>query len=381
MRSPDDCLLNLNFFTESLENDFKKQLEERQKYTDQLQREIEQKEKEFLEYCKQVEIDNDRNMVESQLSYEKRLKDSEEIITKWRGEASVLKKKNSNVTRECEELRKEVETLRSQKDKFQQNIRNYQKDAEDLKKEIQEREVTIKDKEKRLSDFQKKNQELEKFKQVLSHKVNELKAEIEPRENEIKERKEQIFEMERELKNMQKNNQRLNLKLSELKDKLIGTEKDLKNERSKNRAAKIQYTRVCGDICEISNSIQYPERLKEEVKRLYHRYANKPELKSSLSLDSEVQSEFNRQRDQLEKLLAEAKSKQVKKKDDTDTAKLLRENVALITELNHLRVELNDLRKQNAQMESVLGISGKNMPSSIAKRKLEKAVAVRLFGF
>jgi len=36
-----------------------------------------------------LQLSDDRNMVESQLSYEKRLKDSEEIITRWRGETGV----------------------------------------------------------------------------------------------------------------------------------------------------------------------------------------------------------------------------------------------------------------------------------------------------
>lgn len=364
------------FSTESLENDFKLQLEERQKHADQLLKEIEQKEMEFVEYCKQVEIDNDRNMVESQLSYEKRLKDSEEVITKWRGEAGVLKKKNSVITKECEELRKDVENLRSQQTKFKDRIKNYQKDVEDLKKEINERELTIKDKEKRLVEFQKKNQELEKYKQVLTHKMNELKSEIEPREIEIKEKKEQIFEMEKELKNLQHSNTNLNLKLSEMKDKLIGFEKDLKIERVKSRNARAQLTQICSEIYEVTNYIQRPDKLKEEVKNLYQRYANDPELKKTLSLDSEIQNEFNRQREHFEKTLAETKAKQVKKKSDTDCVKLLRENVALLTEVNKLRVELNDVKKQNNQMESVLGVSGKYMPTTVARRTLEKAVVV-----
>ncbi len=50
-------------------------------------------------------------MVESQLSYEKRLKDSDEIIGRWRGDAGVLKKKNTTITKECDELRKEIEFM------------------------------------------------------------------------------------------------------------------------------------------------------------------------------------------------------------------------------------------------------------------------------
>lgn len=256
----------------SLDKGFKKQLDEREAYIQQLMRDIQEKEKQVTEYCKQVEIDNDRNMVESQLSYEKRIKECEEIITRWRGDAGVLKKRNTTTSKECEELRKEIETLRGQHSRFQQSIRSYQKDVEDLKKEIQDREATIKNNEKRLNECQKKNQELDKYKQVLTHKLNELKAEIEPRELEIKDKKEQIFEMERELKTLQQTSLHTTLKLSELKDKYFGSEKELKLERIRSRTARAQMSRVCADIFEVSNYIQKPEKLKDEVKNLYHRY-------------------------------------------------------------------------------------------------------------
>jgi len=50
----------------------------------------------------------------------------------------------------------------------------------------------------------------------------------------------------------------------------------------------------------------------------------------------------------------------------------------LITELNRLRAELKDLQKVSTHMESILGISGKYMPTRLAKEKLNKAVAVRI---
>lgn len=46
-----------NFISESLERNFKKQLDERQEYVNRLLLEIKEKEKEFEEYCRQVEID------------------------------------------------------------------------------------------------------------------------------------------------------------------------------------------------------------------------------------------------------------------------------------------------------------------------------------
>jgi cilia- and flagella-associated protein 57 len=313
-------------------------------------------------------------MVESQLSYEKRLKDSDEIIARWRGESGVLKKKNSTINKECDELRKEIELLHSQQERFQEIIRSNQKDIDDLKRDVHQRDNLIKSKEKMLADLNKRTQELEKYKQALTHKMNELKMEIEPRETEIREKKERIFEMERELKTLQHNHLQAGLKLSELRDKFYGSEKELKIERTRAKTARAQLMRICSDIYEVSNYIQHPDKLKEEVMKLYHRYSNSPELKKTLTLDADVQSEFTRHREYFEKIITDSKSKQSKKKTENESVKLLRENVELITELNRLRKEYRETIKQNQEMQSILGISTRNMLPSDAKKKLEQAI-------
>lgn len=45
--------------SESLDKNFKKQLDERQEFVNRLLLEIKEKEKEFEEYCRQVEIDRE----------------------------------------------------------------------------------------------------------------------------------------------------------------------------------------------------------------------------------------------------------------------------------------------------------------------------------
>lgn len=321
-------------------------------------------------------------MVESQLSYEKRLKDSDEIITRWRGDAGVLKKKNNNMGKECEDLRKEIELLRSQHARFQDTIRHNQKQIDDLKHDRSQRDSTIKEKEKLLAEMNKRTQELEKYKQALTNKMHELKSEIEPRETEIREKKERIFEMERELKLLQQQQLNSGLKLSELRDKFLGSEKELKVERARSRISRDQLTRICTDIHKVSNYIQQsPEKLKEQVIRLFHRYANDTELKTTLQLDVEVQNEFARQREYYEKMSVgkqSASTTKLGKKSrnsglDHETVKLLKENVVLITELNRLRMDLSEREKENEQMKSLLGTSSRSMLPSIARKKLEKA--------
>lgn len=315
------------------------------------------------------------------MSYEKRLKDSDEIITRWRGDAGVLKKKNSNMAKECEDLRKEIELLRSQYGRFQDQIRQSQRQIDDLKHERTQRDIMIKEREKQVAELNKRTQELEKFKQTLTHKMNELKSEIEPRETEIREKKERIFEMERELKLLQQQQLHSGLKLSELRDKFLGSEKELKVERVRSKNARAQLMRICSDIYKVSNYIQQsPEKLKEQVIALFHRYSNNLELKKTLQLDVEIQNEFLRQRDYFERMLKSESSPQSKgglKKTprsgmDHDTLKLLKENVTLITELNRLRAELKEKQSDNDRMKSLMGMSSRTMLPIIAKKKIER---------
>lgn len=375
LRRSAGCLQNT---IEALETDFKKQLHERQELIRQLMQEMDSKKVEFAEFCKQVDIDGDRKLVETKLSYEQRLKDENDAMLKWRAEAGVLNKKYHNVSHNCDELEKEKAVLLAEHHKTRGVIRGFEKDVAELKKEIKDRDVTIRDKEKRLSDLLKKNQELEKYKLVLNHKIVELKAQIEPREREIKEKKDQIVDMEKELEGLELNNQQLELQLSELKDKYISIDKELKLERSRCRASRTQVERICGDIFQLSGYVQSPiGDLKTEVKKLFHRYADDKALRKSLEQDSDVVNEFLRQREHLERLLESYRQKD-KKVETNSNGKLIMENVKLLGELNAVRVELKDVQRRAYHMESILGISGKYVPTAVAREKLAKACAVRI---
>lgn len=363
---------------EALETDFKKQLNERQELIRQLMKEMDDKKIEFVEYSQHVEVDNDRNMVETKLEYEKLLKDEQDRSIKWRGEAGVLRKKFQSITQKCETLTDEIENLQAEHENYQKKIQGFQKDIEDLKKEIKDRDITLQNKEKQVNELQKKNQELEKYKQVLQHKIDELKVQIEPRERVIKEKKDQIADMENELESLQKSNSQLELQLSELKDKYHGNEIELKAEKIRSRSSRSYVSRICGDIHEVSGLLQKQEKLKDGVKNLYHKYADDQELKKTLELDSDVKSEFGRQRIYMERVTSGTKVKVESSSETGNFGKLLKQNVGLVTECNTLRAELKESNKHAGNMESLLGISSRNMTPSVAKAKLDKALTVSL---
>nr|XP_029708990.1 cilia- and flagella-associated protein 57-like [Aedes albopictus] len=360
---------------ESLEADQKKQLVEKQEIIDGLLKEMDRKRIEFNEYCKQVDVDNDRNKVELQLNYEKKLQEEEENCMKWRGEAGVLKKKFSTLSREAENYRKEIETLQYQHGKFQQVIKQHQRDIEDLKRDLADRESIIKEKERKLHEMNKKTNELEKYKQVQTHKINELKSQIEPKDREIKEKKEIIGEMEKKLEELQLNNKQLALQLQELRDKYYGADLELRKERNRFRSSKNQYQQVCREIYNVAGLIQKPDELKRGITDLCHRYSDDKELQKSLASSEDVQNEFLRQREHLEKLTKNAKMKSGQTKDTGETMKLMKENMELLAELNKLRELLNEKQRACTRMEALLGLSSKAISPREAKLKLEKAVA------
>uniref|UniRef100_A0A182NUB5 WD_REPEATS_REGION domain-containing protein n=1 Tax=Anopheles dirus TaxID=7168 RepID=A0A182NUB5_9DIPT len=363
---------------ESMEADQKRLLADKQEVINNMLSDMDRKRAEFDEYCRQVDIDNDRHKVELQLQYEKKLQEEEENSIKWRGEAGVLKKKFSTLSREAETYRKEIETMQAQHGKFQQSIRQHQREIDGLRKELAERDSTIRDKDRKVYELGKKNAELEKYKQVLSLKIAELKAQIEPKEREIKERKEFILEMEKKLEELQQQNKQYELQLQELRDKYCGVDLELRRERNRFRAAKAQYQRLCGEIYNVSALIQRPDELKRSVKDLCHRYSNDKELQKSLALDEDVQNEFLRQREYLERMTKSAKQKASgQRKDAGESLRLMKENMELLAELNKLRELLNEKQRACTRMEALLGLSSKAISPRQAKEKLEKAVTDR----
>merc|ERR1711972_655817 len=98
--------------------------------------------------------------------------------------------------------------------------------------------------------------------------------------------------------------------------------------------------------------IQEPKQLKEAVANLYRKYVQSGAKK--LDLDTDMQKEYNRQRDYLEKSVDSLKRKLEKDSQAhrIDNMRIMQENVSLITEINHLRREINALRHERITQET-----------------------------
>ncbi|KAM5248101.1 cilia- and flagella-associated protein 57 [Ctenodactylus gundi] len=349
---------------EELTEFYEARLQEKSSLLEEAQEDVRQQLREFEETKKQIEEDEDREIQDIKTKYEKKLRDEKEANLRLRGETGIMRKKFSSLQKEIEERTGDIENLRGEQVKLQGVIKSLEKDIQGLKREIQERDETIQDKEKRIYDLKKKNQELEKFKFVLDYKIKELKKQIEPRENEIKVMKEQIQEMEAELEKFHKQNTQLELTVTVLWQKLRATDQEVRKERQKEWDLEALVKRFKTDLHNCVAYIQEPQQLKEKIRGLFEKYVQRADMVEIAGMNSDLQQEYARQREHLERNLATLKKKVVKESElhRTDYVRIMQENVSLIKEINELRRELKFTRSQVYDLEAALKLSKKTRP-------------------
>jgi len=368
---------------EELTEYYDKKLLEKQGQLEQTSEEGRQQQREYEETKKQIEEDADREILDIKNKYERKLKEEKESNLRLKGETGIMRKKFMSLQKDIDEHKSDIQKLHGEQNKLQGIIKSLEKDIYGLKKEIQERDETIQDKEKRIYDLKKKNQELEKFKFVLDYKIKELKKQIEPRENDIKAMKEQIQEMESELERFHKQNTNLELNIEELKLKLKATEKEMYHERQKVHDVEAVVKRFKTDIHNTVGFIQDPKKLKESIKQVYVKYVS-DDTHEQAGLDADIQQEYSRQREHLERSVASLRKKLAKDTEihRADNVRIMQENVMLINEINDLRRELKMSRTQVHDLETSLNVlrkqqhisSNNNQQMNGSKEKLKDSI-------
>ncbi|XP_063431022.1 cilia- and flagella-associated protein 57-like [Mytilus galloprovincialis] len=349
--------------------------------------EAQQAAREYEETKKQIEEDSDREILDIKNKYEMALREEKDKHTKLKGEAGITQKKYEGVQKEIKEQKQQIKTIQQENKKHENTIQNMTKEIENQIKEKQERDDTIQDKERRIYDLKKKNQELEKFKFVLDYKIKELRKQILPREEDIKKMKEQIQEMESELERFNKQNTQLELSIKELTQKLKATDKEMHQERQKVRDVEAVVKRFKTDLHNCVGYIQDPKMLKESIKALYSKHVQE-DITESASVDADIQKEYSRQREHLERSVASLRKKLAKDSGihRADNVRIMQENVSLIKEINDLRRELKIARTTIHDLEAAMGLHSKKAkkdpnsvqtisfkaPSVMAEQELEE---------
>merc|ERR1739838_787028 len=362
---------------EELTEYYETKLEEKTTLYDQANHEMRQQHKEYVETKRQIEEDADREILDVKNKYERRLRDEIETNMRLKGESGIMRKKFNSLNKEIDSKNDEIKQMLTEKSKLEHVIKSLDKDIHGLKKEIQERDETIQDKEKRIYDLKKKNQELEKFKFVLDYKIKELKKQIEPRENDIKAMKEQIQEMESELERFHKQNTTLELNIAELKQKLRSTDKEYQRERQRVRDSEAINKRMKTDIHNCVGLIQDPKGLKEAIRGVYEFHIRDDVAEAAAGMDHDIQKEYARQREHLERSVASLRKKLSKDSEihRADNVRIMQENVSLIKEINDLRRELKITRMGLHDIESSLGSSKNTKSTAMTAQKRQETLA------
>jgi WD40 repeat protein len=318
---------------------------------DRIIKEKEQAFKQHHETLAQLEQDADREIEELKEMYEEKLAQEKDEKVRLRGQAGIHRKHHDDLKRQMQKKQDDVRKEDEKNRKNEERIGALLKDKESNEKEIKERDKTITDKETRIYDLKKQNQELEKFKFVLDYKIKELKAQIDPKNDDIASMLTQIQAMEGELDDYMRRNKQLALDISQLQMKQRALQEEIKSQKKRLRDDLALIKRFKLDLSECMECIQEPKQLKEAVANLYRKYVQSGVKK--LDLDTDMQKEYNRQRDYLEKSVDSLKRKLQKDSEAhrTDNMRIMQENVQLIREINDLRREINVLKHERTAQE------------------------------
>lgn len=154
LRKSADCLHQT---TKTLEEKFTEKLKDRDDQIRTLLDEIQNKKEEFVHYCNQLNLDNDRKMAQISLKYETQLKKTNDELSKWRTEASILAKKIDGSSSSYIQLKDNVALLTEENNKNKKYICQLEQKLNDLQQEIELRNGLVDDKESCLKNAIEKN--------------------------------------------------------------------------------------------------------------------------------------------------------------------------------------------------------------------------------
>jgi len=331
--------------------DFEKFQRQNRESQDRIIREKEGAFKQHQEMLAQLEQDADREIEELKEMYEQKLAQEKDEKVRLRGQAGIHRKHHDDLKREMQKKQDAVKKEEEKNRLKEEKIVGLLKDKESNEKEIKERDKTITDKEMRIYDLKKQNQELQKFKFVLDYKIKELKAQIDPKTADIASMKTQTQAMDDELNDYIRRNKQLALDISQLQMKQRALQEEIKSQKRKLRDDLSLIKRFKIDMNECMDTISEPKMLKESIANVYRKYLQSETKK--LDLDTDMQKEYNRQRDYLEKSVDSLKRKLEKDSQAhrIDNMRIMQENVSLIREINDLTREINALKHERTAEE------------------------------
>jgi len=208
-----------------------------------------------------------------------------------------------------------------------------------------------------IMELKKKIQELEKFKFVLDYKINELRREVDPRNVKILELNEKATKMKSELKHFNRVNSNLTLIVQDMRMRQEGLKKEL-CEMTKQLAAQEQEKKLAADnVLQLFNPTQIGDfkRLKKAVISLYRFWVlnERNQIRGDSTDVFEVQK---LKRKQLENSVTVLRGRlnAISKNFAKENKRIVKENVVLIQEINHLKQEEKKLSDKLSKIEGLV---------------------------
>lgn len=331
-------------YVEELIGDFEHKLDDDRQARIQHEEEKEDQEKELVETQTQLEDDIDTEVDNMKRQYEDKLALSRETTLKYKGENGIMKKKSVLMQRDIEDQKEEMKALQLKEKELHEQIKLLEKEVSAHKKEIKTRDASIGEKEKRIYELKKKNQELDKFKFVLDFKIRELKQQIEPRQMEIMAMREKIKQMDEELEKFHKSNSSLDNLIGELRAKIDAMQADVKTKRMRGKQLENLISGCRGEVQAAMNHIQTPPALLAAVGQIVQLYGSMENVKPRV--DPEVESEYNRHREFLQRSIQELK----KALDASSMTHMATNNTIRMKNMDLIN-EINNQREMNRQMK------------------------------
>merc|ERR1719262_1506514 len=155
--------------------------------------------------------------------------------------------------------------------------------------------------------------------------------------------------MDEELEDFHRKNKQLQLDIQQLQSKQKLYQEAILRYRKKLTDGQTVIKRFKNDLHECVQYIQEPKLSKESVTNLFKKYV--PNGVKRQELDQDIQKEYQRQKEYLEKSVESLKRKLAKDSEvhRQDNMRIMQENVSLIREINDLRKEINFLKHERQQ--------------------------------
>ena len=234
--------------------------------------------------------------------------------------------------RTLEEKRVNFEDNKQQTLKLKANI-------EQQNQEILDRENTLVEAKGKILNLKKKIQELEKFKFVLHFKINELKNDIGPRELRIKELNQQCNTMHSELKHYNRVKEKLDLICDHLRMRHEGLTHEIE-AHSKELLKQEEVKKMSRDDMQtIQKSMGDYKQLKKAIIRLHQIWVLQQTKQNFGSLDATAEYGTRRKLAENKVKCLNEQLRNDQKNFEKENKRILKENVTLIQEINHLKAE------------------------------------------